>query len=154
MYSKHHAAVSFVVALLVAYALPPVSIAGVSLPIALVVAYGTAVGVLVDLDHFLIARLKTGTWDAVRFCCSNPAAAVADQRRIFDRGDVGVLSRLLSHLVIAGVFVPLLSVVSVPLAVLTAAVLYVHFVSDLAWDIWRLDRYADVSADELVRAMR
>ncbi|WP_265112423.1 hypothetical protein [Halosolutus halophilus] len=136
------------------YALPPITVAGTPLPALLVVAYGTAVGVLVDLDHFLIARFKTGTWNAVRFCLSNPAAVVADQRRIFDRGDVGVLSRLLSHLVIAGLVVPGLAVASVPLAVLTAVVLYVHLVSDLAWDIWRFDQYADVSRDELVQELR
>jgi len=55
---------------------------------------------LIDLDHFLIARLKTGNWDAVRFCLTDPGAAVTDQSEIFDPGDVGVLSRLLSHVVL------------------------------------------------------
>ncbi len=111
---------------------------------------------LVDLDHFLIARLKTGRWDAVRFCLANPASGVADQQRIFDAGDVGLLSRLASHLLIVGVAVPLLAVSSVSLAIITGVVLYVHILSDVLWDRWRLERQADEAAttDELVRALR
>ncbi|EMA40246.1 hypothetical protein [Halobiforma nitratireducens] len=120
------------------------------------VAYGTALGVLIDLDHFLIARLKTGQWDAVQFCLHNPRAAVADQRRIFDAGDVGLLSRLLSHLLIVGAVVPLLALGSRSLAVLTAGVLYVHILTDVAWDTRRVDRQVDAAGDEeeLVRALR
>lgn len=104
----------------------------------------------------LIARFKTGTWDAVRFCLANPVAAVADQGRIFGPGDVGVLSRLLSHLLIVGVVVPAIALSSVPLAILTGVVLYVHLVCDVVWDIWRLDHHAEASSttDELVRALR
>ena len=110
---------------------------------------------LVDLDHFLIARLKTGSWNAVRFCLANPAAAVVDQQRIFDGGDVGLLSRLASHLLIVGV-VPVLAVTSVPLAILTGVVLYVHILCDVLWDRWRLKQRADASTttDELVRTLR
>ena len=132
----------------------PITVGGQTVPAAAVVAYGTAVGVLVDLDHFLISRYKTGTWDAVRFCLSHPTAALADQRRIFDPGDVGVLSRLLSHLLIAGLAVPGLALVDVTLAILTGVVLYVHLVSDVVWDIWRLDRYVDLPREELVRELR
>ena len=142
IYSKHHAVVSLVVAGVLSYALPPVVVAGESIPAAVVVGYGTALGVLVDLDHFLIARLKTGTWDAVRFCLRNPTAAVADQSRIFGHGDVGMLSRLLSHLLIIGALAPALSLASVPLAILTVVVLYAHLVTDVIWDIRRLDRTA------------
>lgn len=136
--------------------LPPLTLSGATVPALAVVGYGTAVGVLIDLDHFVIARLKTGRWDAVRFCLRNPAAAVADQGRIFDRGDVGVLSRLLSHLLIVGAVVPLLALVSTPLAIVTGVVCYAHLVSDVVWDIWRLDHHAEASADadELVRALR
>lgn len=156
IYSKHHAAVSLVVAGGLGYVLSPVAIFGYELPTLAVVAYGVAVGVLIDLDHFLIARLKTGRWDAVRRCVRDPRIAVADQGRIFERGDVGVLSRLLSHLVVIGVIVPIVAVVSVPLAVVTGVVLYAHVVCDVLWDIWRLDHHADTAAteDELVRTLR
>ncbi|MDQ2050131.1 hypothetical protein RBH26_06500 [Natronolimnohabitans sp. A-GB9] len=150
MYSKHHALLSLVVAGVLVSVLPPVTVAGHTVPAVALVVYGTAVGVLVDLDHFLIARLETGNWDAVRFCLANPAAVVVDQRRIFDRGDVGALSRLLSHLLIVGIVVPAVALSSPPLAILTGGVLYVHLVSDVAWDIRRLDRAADVSVDEVI----
>ncbi|WP_408960075.1 hypothetical protein [Natrinema sp. 74] len=135
--------------------LSPVTLAGYSIPTAVVVAYGTAVGVFIDLDHFLIARRKTGDWTAVRFCLANPGAAIGDQSRIFEPGDVGVLSRLLSHVVIAGVVVPALTLVSVPLAVLTGAVLYAHLLADLVWDLQLLPEHADAatSIDDLERML-
>lgn len=148
IYSKHHAVLSFVVAGVLGSVLPPVTVADHTVPAVALVVYGTAAGVLIDLDHFLIARLETGSWDAVRFCLANPAAVVVDQRRIFDRGDVGALSRLLSHLLIVGIVVPAIALSSLPLALLTGGVFYVHLVSDVAWDIRRLDRSADVSVDE------
>jgi hypothetical protein len=136
--------------------LSPVTLSTVVVPDAAVVAYGTAVGVGIDFDHFLIARFKTGSWDAVRFCLSNPRAAVADQSRIFDPGDVGVLSRLLSHVIIAGIVVPALAAVSVPLAIVTGVVLYAHVLADLVWDIYLLEDHAAaaVSVDDLARTLR
>nr|WP_255682011.1 hypothetical protein [Natrinema sp. SYSU A 869] len=136
--------------------MPPVSLFGDTIPAAVVIAYGTAVGVFIDLDHFLIARFKTGRWDAVRFCLSNPRAAVADQSEIFEPGDVGVLSRLLSHVVIGGIVVPVIAAVSVPLAIVTGAVLYAHLLADLVWDIYLLEQHADVavSTDDLVQMIR
>ncbi|WP_173424860.1 hypothetical protein [Natrinema salifodinae] len=126
------------------------------MPDAAVVASGTAVGVFIDLDHFLIARFKTGTWDAARFCLANPRATVADQGEIFEPGDVGVLSRLLSHVVIAGIVVPALTLVSIPLAIVTGAVLYAHLLADLVWDIYLLEDHANaaVSIDDLVQTLR
>ncbi len=106
----------------------------------------------IDLDHFLIARFKTGTWNALRFCLVNPLAAFTDQDRIFDRGDVGALSRLLSHLLLTGVLVPTLALASLPLAVVTAAVLYVHIVTDVAWDIQRL-RGTDIPPDDAAQSL-
>ncbi|ELY59914.1 hypothetical protein [Natronolimnohabitans innermongolicus] len=129
-------------------------VAGDAIPAPALVGVATAAGVLIDLDHFLIARVRTGSWDAVRFCLTNPTAAVADQRRIFERGDVGVLSRLLSHLVIIGLVVPAAALWSVPLAALVGGVLYAHLVSDVAWDIWRLEQYADVPREELLQVLR
>lgn len=143
MYSKHHAVISLVVGAVSVYVLPAVTIFGVDVsPIALV-AYAVVIGVFVDLDHFLIARLKTGTWDAMAFCLRNPAAAFGDQGRIFAPGDVGVLPRLLSHQLIVGAAVSLLALESLPLSVLTAVVLYAHIVCDLCWDIWQLGHSQD-----------
>ena len=81
---------------------------------------------------------------------------VADQDRIFGPDDVGVLSRLLSHLLITGAVIPVLALASSDLAIATGVVLYGHIVCDLLWDRWRLDHHADEadSIDELVRALR
>lgn len=147
---------SFVVAGVLTVLLPPVTLYGYSVPAVAVIVYGTAVGVFIDLDHFLIARFKTGRWDAVRFCLSNPAAAVGDQSEIFEPGDVGVLSRLLSHVVIAGIVVPVIALLSVPLAIVTGVVLYAHLLADLVWDIALLEDHVKtaVSTDDLVRTLR
>lgn len=136
--------------------LSPITVFGTVLPFAVVVTVGVAAGVGIDLDHFFIARGKTGRWDAVRFCLSHPTAVATDQDRIFGHGDVGILSRLLSHLLIVGVGVPVLALSSRSLAILIGVVLYVHIVCDVVWDIWRLDYHAAESAsiDELVRALR
>ncbi|ELY52838.1 hypothetical protein [Natronococcus jeotgali] len=67
---------------------------------------------------------------------------------------MGALSRLLSHLLLAGIAVIGLALVAVPLAVVTAAVLYAHVVADVVWDIRRLGRRADVSVDETVPSRR
>ncbi|MCU4740116.1 hypothetical protein OB955_03245 [Halobacteria archaeon AArc-m2/3/4] len=138
MYSKHHAVISLAVGAAAVYALPAVTVFGVDVPPVALVAYATAIGVFVDLDHFLIARIKTGTWEAIGFCLRNPTVAFADQGRIFSAGDVGVLPRLLSHQLIVGAAVALFALESLPLAVLTAVVLYIHIVCDLCWDIWQL----------------
>ncbi|RQG93442.1 hypothetical protein [Natrarchaeobius chitinivorans] len=154
MYSSQHAAISIVASSVLVYALSPITVFGSVVPAVAVVACATALGVLIDLDHFLIARVKTGNWNAVRFCLSHPSAAVADQGRIFDRGDVGALSRLLSHLVLAGVLVPAVALASTGLAVVIGVVLYVHVVCDVAWDIRRFRREAVPSPDEDPHTLR
>ncbi|WP_342664412.1 hypothetical protein [Natronococcus occultus] len=60
----------------------------------------------------------------------------------------------MSHLLLAGLAVAVLVPASVPLAVVTGAVLYVHVVTDVAWDIRRLGRRTDVSTDEIVPSNR
>jgi hypothetical protein len=128
MYSRDHALVSVVVALLGTVALP----LPVTWPVA--VAYAVVVGVAIDLDHFVVARLTTGEWTAVRRCLRNPRLVVLAQDDIFDPGDLTPLQRLLSHHVIGGALVGGLWVVSEPLAVFTAVVLYAHVLADLVWD--------------------
>lgn len=138
IYSSHHAAVSLVVGTPVAVAVAPVDVLGASIPTVALIAYAVATGVLIDLDHFLIARLRTGTWEAARACLRDPRLVLVSQDRIFDPGSVGILSRLLSHLVLVGVAVGLTALVDASLAVLTAVVLYAHLLSDVAWDVRNL----------------
>ncbi|AHF99215.1 hypothetical protein HALLA_10490 [Halostagnicola larsenii XH-48] len=157
MYSKHHAVVSALVAATLALSLSWWTTAFTHLSVVAVVAvvlYGTALGVFIDLDHFLIARIKTGNWDAVRFCLANPVAAVADQGQIFDQGDVGVLSRLLSHVVLIGLFVPLHFVFNIGLGIIVGVVLYVHLLTDLIWDVHRAEPSTTQATDDRPQSVR
>ncbi|RQG90382.1 hypothetical protein EA462_09540 [Natrarchaeobius halalkaliphilus] len=129
-------------------------VGGVVVPLGIVVAYGTAIGVFIDLDHFVIARLRTGDWNALRFCVTHPSAAVVDQDRLFDRGDVGLLSRLLSHLLITVAVVSVVAVESTPLGLITGVVLYVHIVTDVAWDIRRLPDDLEDAPEDVLNALR
>jgi hypothetical protein len=130
MYSRHHAAISAVVGLALAAA-DVTSLAAVWL-----VAGAVLLGVFVDLDHFLIARLRTGSWEPLVRCLRNPRLALLDQDDIFATGAVGVWTRLVSHIVITVVLVAGLSVVDPALAVAAAAVLVAHILSDVVWDAW------------------
>ena len=102
-------------------------------------------GTLIDLDHFVLARLNTGEWRALRAVLRAPSLAVFRQGRIFAEGEVGTLRRLLSHVLFGGALVGVLSLLtSVGVlgafpAILTAVVLYTHLLADLAWDVRHLD---------------
>jgi hypothetical protein len=131
MYSKAHLLISLAVGAAVAALTgqPPAPAAGT-------VAYAVVLGVGIDFDHFLLARLNTGNWDALLGVVRNPRRAVFDQRDIFDEGeDVTRLQRLLSHVVLGGVLVAVLYPLSAYAALLSAVVLYVHVLSDLYQDV-------------------
>jgi len=131
MYSRDHAILSLVVAAVGVSTLD----LSISWPVTAVVALVAGVGI--DVDHFLIARLTTGEWRALRRCLSNPRLVFFDQDGIFQHGSIRPLQRLLSHVVIIAVVVPALALVDVALAVFVAAVLYVHLFADLVWDNYR-----------------
>ena len=124
MDSKAHAAISLVVA--------AVALAVTTLPVspAVVVAVALGVGVGIDLDHFLLARWG-GDWSAVRRCLRNPHIVVFDQDAIFEDGEVGAVRRLVSHVVLGGVAVPLVRLASPSLGAVVAASLYAHLLADL-----------------------
>jgi hypothetical protein len=107
------------------------------------------VGVGIDLDHFLIARVNAGDWSAVRRCLRRPRIVFVEQEAIFETLDVLVLERLLSHVVIGGVVVLGLALASPYLAGVTAAVLYAHLLADLIWD----NRRFEATARRYVRAL-
>jgi hypothetical protein len=124
MNSIRHALISLLVAgLALAVTTPPVSAAAV-------VAISVGVGVGIDFDHFLLARWG-GDWSAVRRCLRDPRILLFDQGAIFADGEVGAVRRLLSHVVIGGVAVPLVWLTSPYVAGLVAASLYGHVLADL-----------------------
>jgi len=129
MYSKQHFLISIVVgaaiALLTTSPIPDLAL----------VAYAGVLGVAIDFDHFLDARLVTGDWRAARYCLRNPRVVFTDQGSIFEHDELTPLHRLLSHVVIVGVYVPLVWLVSPSLAVVSAVVLYFHVLADLVADV-------------------
>jgi hypothetical protein len=131
MYSKAHLLISLAVGAAVGALTgqPPALAAGT-------VAYAAVLGVGIDFDHFLLARLNTGSWDALLGVVRNPRRAVFDQRDIFEEGeDMTRIQRLLSHVVLGGVLVAVLYPLSAYAALLSAVVLYVHVLSDLYQDV-------------------
>jgi len=107
-----------------------------------VVAYAAVLGVGVDLDHFALAWYNTGSLRALRGCLADPRRVLVAQDEIFEPGEVWPLQRLLSHAVLAGTLVlAALAAGAVWLAVVSAVVLYVHVLADLAWDVLHQERY-------------
>lgn len=102
--------------------------------LAALAAYGVGLGVLIDLDHFVLARLQVGDWRHTAEVVRNPKRVFTDQDNLFNgTGEMESL-RLLSHVVLGGVLTGLWWLVSRPVAVVTAVVLYVHVLADLLWD--------------------
>jgi hypothetical protein len=97
-------------------------------------AYGLGLGVLIDLDHFVLARLRVGDWRHLTDCLRNPKRVFTDQEHLFDGvGEMAGL-RILSHVLVGGALVALARRVGRPVEVLTATVLYVHVLADLLRD--------------------
>lgn len=136
MYSSQHAALSLVAGLVLVPLVPTV----VSGPV--LVAYAVVLGVGVDFDHFVVARVNAGNWRALRACVVDPRRVFLAQDEIFEAEEVWPLQRLLSHAVLGGALVAgLLAVDRLGVAVASAVVLYVHVLADLVWDVARQDRY-------------
>ncbi|EMA45805.1 hypothetical protein [Halococcus saccharolyticus] len=96
--------------------------------------YGLSLGVLIDLDHFLLARLRVGDWRHVRNCLRDPKRVFFDQKNLFE-GTGGMANlRLLSHVFIAGPLTVLTGLIDRRLGIMTGAVLYVHVLADLLRD--------------------
>lgn len=137
MYSRNHAIVAGLVAIPLAVVAPP------EVPRLAVIGYVLVLGVGIDVDHFLVARINRGSWDTLRSCVSDPSLVFTRQADIFDSGDVWRDQRLLSHLLIGGVMVALWWIPSPYLAVVTAITIYTHVLADLFADGQTRERYVD-----------
>lgn len=130
MYSKGHLVVSVALgAVIAAWVGATPTRAG------FLVGYAALLGTAIDLDHFVVARLRAGDWRHLRFAIGNPRAAFLDQDRLFDDGDVGALTRLLSHALVGGLVVVVLVPVNPFLALVSAVVVYVHVLADLVVEV-------------------
>ena len=131
MYTRHHAGISALVGVALAVTV------STPLPAPLLVVGATLLGTFVDLDHFLIARVRTGDWNALVRCLRSPRVAFLDQDEIFEGDAVGAWPRLGTHVVITAALVTALAVVSHALALAAGLVLAVHIGCDVAWDVRR-----------------
>ena len=102
--------------------------------LAALAVYGLGLGVLIDLDHFVLALLRVGDWHHLVDCLRNPKRVFFDQENLF-AGTGGMASlRILSHVLLGGVLVALARRVSRPVGALTGSVLYTHVLADLLRD--------------------
>lgn len=125
MKSGHHALHSVGVAIVALVVAPPPTH-----PLVLVGAV-VGLGVGIDIDHFLLARLHTGSWHNLRRVLDRPSMVVLDQTSIFDEDEVGAVDRLVSHVLIGIVCTSLLWVVGLAYwAGVVAAVLLIHVLAD------------------------
>jgi hypothetical protein len=131
MYPKHHAPLAAVTSAVVAVGL------GRPGDLAWLVLAGTAVGVLVDLDHFPISRYRCGDWRALRRVVADPTLLVSEEHAIFAEARVGERHRLVSHLLLTGPLVAMGWLVTPVLGAVGAASLGTHVVADILWDRWR-----------------
>ncbi|MFB6193590.1 MAG: hypothetical protein ABEI75_00870 [Halobaculum sp.] len=147
MYTRDHLLLSVVVGSLV------VLVGATPLSPAVAVAAAVVAGTAIDVDHFVVARLRTGSWRAARGAIRHPRRLLFDQDAIFAEGEVGVLHRLLSHALLAGVVVGALAVLA-PAAVLVVGLsIYVHVVTDLVWDTALVARVEKRDTDRPLREL-
>lgn len=147
MYSRNHALVSAAVGVPIALGVPE------SLHPLLVWAYVVALGVLIDVDHFVIARINLGDWRNVRRCLRRPSRVFVDQRSIFEPGDLWRDQRLFSHMLVLAGVAAVTWFVDPYLAFATVVSIYVHVVADLYADMGSRKEYVR-NANELMEEVR
>jgi len=150
MYSREHALLSLAVGLAGVWALSLPDV----VPWWAALWWALVVGVGIDFDHFLVARPVSGDWSALARLLRNPLLPLTDPGGIFADDDLWAIQRLFSHVVIAGGLVGALWLWNQPFAVFTAAVLYAHLLSDLAWDNYHLEAYQRRHAEYVRRTER
>lgn len=96
--------------------------------------YGLALGVFIDVDHFLLARVYAGDWHHVEYVLDEPIEAFGKQEAIFDDVRDMTSQRLLSHVLLGGALIGVTRTLSRPWGIVTALVLYWHLVCDLLRD--------------------
>lgn len=135
MKSGEHAAVGGVVSVVAAAVFFPGASAAT---LARVVLAGVAVSVLVDLDHFVIARGMAGDWRHLERAVTNPRVGLVEQERVFADVDEDELAhrRLLSHHLVGGALVAGLALAGLGVvAAYVAVVLYAHVLCDYLRDL-------------------
>jgi hypothetical protein len=130
MRSADHARIGAVVGAIAV----PLLARGRSLPAKLALwCYGVLASVFVDLDHFAVARLRTGDWSHLRRAIGHPIWAFTRQEEVFPDVEITV-DRLISHVLVTALLVVALRRFSRTLAAFTAVVLPAHILADLVYE--------------------
>jgi hypothetical protein len=135
MYSRTHSVIAGLTGI------PLVGVAPSTEPPLLLWAYILLLGVGIDGDHFVIARINRGDWTNLQRCLQKQSRVFVEQATIFDNGDIWRDQRLLSHLLIGGGPVTLLWLVNTYWAFGTAVTIYTHLLADLYSDIQTRTEY-------------
>ena len=135
MYSRSHAVIAGLTGIPLAVLAPSTE------PPLLLWAYVLVLGVGIDGDHFVIARINRGDWTSLQRCLQKPSRAFVEQATIFGSGDIWRDQRLLSHLLIGAGLATLLWPIDVHWAFATAVTIYTHLLADLYSDIQTRDEY-------------
>lgn len=135
MYTRNHAILSALVGI-------PVATGGSDIHSQVLVwIYVIIVGSIIDIDHFLIARLNSGSWMHLSQSVRNPHKLFLDQAAIFNPGDLFRDQRLFSHFLIFGFATGAMWFVSPFLSFATAVAIYTHILADLYSDMRTRDEY-------------
>lgn len=97
-------------------------------------SYGVLLSVFIDLDHFVIARVKTGSWSYLVRAVRRPLWALTEQSAVFPDVEM-TLERLASHLLVGSVLGMVFRRFSRPLAAFTMVVVYAHVLADVLREI-------------------
>lgn len=115
--------------------LSPIAVAaifGVSNPLSFLILaiYGLALGVLIDMDHFLWARYNHGHWDHLKDALKAPKETMKNNAQVME-GALGEKQRYTSHFVILVLGTGLAYAGGPNLAALTLVMLSSHILSDI-----------------------
>ncbi|MDY6773589.1 MAG: hypothetical protein SVS85_00185 [Candidatus Nanohaloarchaea archaeon] len=100
-----------------------------------------AAGVLIDLDHFLLARWKTGSWEQLFKALESPYRTFTDEDSVMGEDMGGTVSpgdRIVSHLTVL-MLVLALYLFQPRLSLLLVYTVSLHILADLFQD-WRNGR--------------
>lgn len=96
--------------------------------------YGLLLSVFIDLDHFPIARAKTGGWSHFTRAVRHPVWALTDQSKVFPDVEMA-LERLVSHVVIGGVLTVLVRPINRIVSTFSAAIICAHILADVLREV-------------------
>lgn len=101
------------------------------LQLAVLGTLGMGAGVLIDLDHFLLARRRTGNWSSLKEAFRCPVKTMTAAGNVFDDGLADEINRLITHGFILVLAVASAAIVNWKLSIVITGNIAVHILLDL-----------------------